>query len=334
MNEQSLHRQALLRDITAMASDAGFNAAACALFDYQRRFNKHYAEWLQLIGQFDAQPTHWREIPCAPIGLFKWRSVYTSPEPADQVFKSSGTTGKASSHHAVRHFELFASWSLAAFERHFGPIKNYGVLALLPNYLEQGQSSLVAMTRYFIERCGHAEHSGFFLYDTDTLIESAARIQETGGRVLLMGVSFALLDLALKRPDGLQNALVIETGGMKGRRRELIREELHEVLQTGLGVSGIGSEYGMTELLSQAWAPAAGVFVPNQRMRVYVREATDPFSEAVSNGPLNIVDLANIDSCAFIATDDLGRLHSDNRFEVLGRLDHSDIRGCALMVCR
>ena len=219
-----------------------------------------------------------------------------------------------------------------AFEKAYGPVHEYCILALLPAYLERANSSLVLMADEFIKRSSHAQ-SGFYLYNYPALAETLVMLEEQKQKTLLLGVTFALLDFAEQFPISLKNTIVMETGGMKGRRKEMIREEVHTVLKKAFGGSSIHSEYGMTELLSQAYSKGEGIFECPPWMKILVREEDDPFAvtDRAGRGVINIIDLANIYSCSFISTDDAGQLYADGKFEVLGRIDNSDIRGCSLM---
>lgn len=250
-----------------------------------------------------------------------------------QIFTSSGTTGMETSKHFVRALDLYTKSFRKGFEHFFGPVTNICVLALLPAYLERTGSSLVYMANDFISQSRHPL-SGFYLDNLSNLSENLKKLEKQNRPTVLLGVSFALLDLIEQFPQKLHNTIVMETGGMKGRRKELTRDELHSILKSGFGLDKIHSEYGMTELLSQAYSKGDGLFNCPPWMQVLIREQADPMSYAPAGktGGINIIDLANIDSCSFIATSDLGRLHTNGNFEVLGRFDSSDVRGCNLMV--
>jgi hypothetical protein len=278
------------------------------------------------------------DIPFLPIEFFKTHEVRTAPADwtPQETFLSSGTTQQQRSRHLLRDPDLYRQNAARIFEQTYGPLSNWIFLALLPSYLEQGQSSLVAMVEHFAKESGQTQ-AAFFLHDHAALLQALASAKRDGTRrVMLLGVSYALLDLASAyagTPE-LQGLTVLETGGMKGRRREMIREELHAELQVAFGPQGIHSEYGMTELLSQAYSTGEGRFFCPPGLRILLREPSDPFSidAARPAGAINVIDLANIDSCAFIETKDLARQHADGSFEVLGRLDNSDVRGCNQMV--
>ncbi|SHK81304.1 long-chain-fatty-acid--protein ligase [Hymenobacter psychrotolerans] len=312
-------------------------AAVLRLFRHQARHCPPYAAYLAALGRDPQQVQQLTDIPFLPIEFFKTHDVRTEPgswEP-QELFLSSGTTRQQRSHHRLRDPQLYRRNAARIFEQYYGPLQNWTFLALLPSYLEQGHSSLVAMVDYFARESGQ-EQPAFFLHDHAALLQALAAAKQAGRRVLLFGVSYALLDLAAEygaAPE-LQNLTVLETGGMKGRRREMIREELHQELQQAFGPAGIHSEYGMTELLSQAYSFGDGRFHAPPQLRVLLRDPADPFalSETRPDGAINVIDLANVDSCAFIETKDLARLHPDGSFEVLGRMDNSDIRGCNQMV--
>ncbi len=292
-----------------------------------------YASFLSHIGVIPSQVREVDDIPFLPIRFFKTHKVLHSNVRPEIVFTSSGTGGDAQSRHLVADLAHYEDVCLSDYEMMYGALKDFGVFALLPSYLERGGSSLIYMVDRFIRRSGFK--GGFYLDDHDKLL-SDIRVSEAPKK-LLIGVSFALLDLAEKKDSLLKDIpglVVMETGGMKGRRKEITRTELHDLLKEGFGISEIHSEYGMTELLSQAYSRGDGYFNCPPWMRVSIREIDDPFSKARigKTGGINVIDLANKDSCAFIATDDLGRMTQDGRFEVLGRFDFSDSRGCNLMI--
>jgi hypothetical protein len=266
-----------------------------------------------------------------PVSLFKTHQVYCGNQVPEAVFTSSGTTGMVTSQHAVAHLHFYETSFRLAFEQYYGMVEQYAVLALLPAYLERSGSSLVYMANALIQQSGQAD-SGFFLTATGALQQILMRREAAGAPSLLLGVSFALLDFAEQHAMPLKHTIIAETGGMKGRRRELTRMELHDELCKAFRVNAIHSEYGMTELLSQAWSNGHGVYKCPPWMRVYVRAEDDPGTIKPSGtGILCIADLANLYSCSFIETQDIGHLYPDGSFEVLGRLDYSDIRGCSLL---
>lgn len=313
---------------------AAFAALALDVFHYQATHQPIYAQFLELLHVSPSAVRRMEDIPHLPIALFKRYSLQSGNWPTVRTFTSSGTTGAATSRHPLRNEEWYRYNARRAFELQYGPLKDRPVLALLPAYLERTGSSLVFMAEDFIRQSGHHD-SGFFLDDLPALAEKLGRLNRASGpQPLLIGVSFALLDLAEQYPQPLGNTIIMETGGMKGRRRELTRQELHAVLSAAFSAENIHSEYGMTELLSQAYAPRNGVFIPAPTLRATAREITDPLSTVSTGktGALNLTDLANLDTISFIATDDLGRVNADASFEVLGRMDTSDVRGCNLLV--
>ena len=322
---------ALLRQDT----DFDFQAIALALFRYQAQHNTLYRTYMEHLGVQAANVQALEQIPFLPIEFFKAQEVRTGEFTPEATFYSSGTTGQNRSRHIVADLGLYHAVTERTFEQFYGPLQEYVVLALLPSYLEQGGSSLVAMVDHFIKRTGQ-EEEGFYLRNHDRLLQALRQARQRGKKVLLIGVSYALLDLAeeLRGQADFSGVTVMETGGMKGRRREMIREELHRQLQQGFGVPGIHSEYGMTELLSQGYSKGEGVFWPGYSMRILLRDLNDPFDISLNHrsGGINVIDLANIDSCAFIETKDIGRVQANGSFEVLGRFDNSDIRGCNLLV--
>jgi len=330
-------REEHLRQLKQLSA-AAVPAVALRLFQYQAVHCPPYRAYLAALGCTPMEVRQLTNIPFLPIEFFKTQNVRTEPEAWEpqELFLSSGTTLQQRSQHQVRDPQLYRQNAARIFEQYYGPLTSWAFLALLPSYLEQGHSSLVAMVDYFAKQSGQTQPA-FFLHDHAALLQALRDVkQEASRRVMLFGVSYALLDLAAEvgaAPE-LQNLTVLETGGMKGRRREMIREELHQELQQAFGPAGIHSEYGMTELLSQAYSLGDGRFHAPPQLRVLLRDPADPFSvsESRPDGALNVIDLANVDSCAFIETKDLARLHPDGSFEVLGRMDNSDVRGCNQMV--
>ncbi len=271
-------------------------------------------------------------IPFLPIQFFKSHRVISKSVSETITFASSGTTGNLTSKHYVSDLKLYENSFLKAFELIYGKPSQYAILALLPSYLERGGSSLVYMAASLIET-SDIEHSGFYLNDTKALIEKLILLESINQKTILLGVSYALLDLIEEQNFKLKNTIIMETGGMKGKRKELVKDELHSILQNGFGVDRIHSEYGMTELLSQAYSKGQGVFHTPPWMKILTRDTEDALSFVKGKtGGINVIDLANLYSCSFIATQDLGRIREDGSFEVLGRFDASDIRGCNLMV--
>ena len=312
---------------------SGFDALALDVFRYQAANNLIYAQYLDLLHLDPGRVSHRTQIPHLPIGLFKHQDLRTGSWEPETIFTSSGTTGATTSRHPARSLAWYRRHAANTFERQYGPLRGRAVLALLPAYLERTGSSLVFMAEDFIQRSGHPD-SGFYLDDLPRLAAQLASLRTTGTPTLLLGVSFALLELAEKFPQPLGDTIVMETGGMKGRRRELTRGELHQQLREAFQLSSVHSEYGMTELLSQAYAPRDGLFYPAPTLAVTGRDVTDPFAPAPEGqtAALNLTDLANLDTISFLASDDLGRVYADGTFEVLGRMDYSDIRGCNLLV--
>lgn len=309
----------------------GFEKAALEVFQYQARYNPLYARYLQLLGR--PEPRTLSDIPFLPIRFFKTHEIKSGDWEPQTVFTSSSTSGQTPSRHLVRDLNFYLDNTRRAFARQWGDPSEWCVLALLPSYLERGGSSLVAMADHFIRLSKYAE-SGFFLHDFGRLADVLAQCRVEGRKTLLLGVSFALLDLAEQGLMDLSGITIMETGGMKGRRRELTRSELHDTLRAAFGVQAIYSEYGMTELFSQAYTRGSAGFEPAPTMRVLCTEINDPFCTVAAgrSGVLNIIDLANLDTCSFIQTEDVGRVFAGHNFEVLGRLDVAEMRGCNLMV--
>ena len=312
-------------------SPANFDQTALELFQYQYAQNPVYQQWCQLMGVNPAQVKTIESIPALPVSFFKTHTIVTGDFPLDRFFESSGTTQTSNSRHWVADVDLYRQSFSKAFELFYGHPQDWAIIGLLPAYLERQHSSLVLMVDELIKASGHPS-SGFYLYEHDALSATLRSNELAGQKTLLIGVTFALLDFAESHPQRLVHTTVMETGGMKGRRRELTRTELHETLCAGLGVTKIHSEYGMTELLSQAYSLGDGLYQCPPWMRLLVRDETDPQQVHRSGrGVFNIIDLANAHSIGFIATDDMGVLHPDGSFEVWGRMDNSDIRGCSLM---
>lgn len=314
-------------------TEAEFVATALEVFQHQFSNNKVYRSFCDLLYVHPSDVTRIEQIPFLPIQFFKSKTILSSADDIQTTFTSSGTTGSTTSAHHVTDLSWYETSYIKGFEHFYGAIDNYVILALLPNYLERQGSSLVYMVDDLIKKSKHSE-SGFYLHDVKGLADMLQSLQAQKRKVLLIGVSFALLDLIEQYQFQLDHTIVMETGGMKGRRKELIRTELHNILGKGFGVDRIHSEYGMTELLSQGYSKGDGVFECPPWMKVLTRDAEDALHilpEGKSGG-INIIDLANYNSCAFIATQDLGKVYTDGSFEVIGRFDHSDIRGCNLMV--
>lgn len=310
-----------------------FQKTALKVFRFQYENNLVYQQFCKLLKRTPREVDNLQDIPFLPIEFFKSKTVLSSTDPIQTTFSSSGTTGILTSKHLVTDLSFYEASFRKAFSHFYGNIEDYAVLALLPSYLEREGSSLIYMVEDFIEASNHPD-SGFYLHDHDALAKKLIELDKAGQNVLLIGVTYALIDLIERHSFTLNNTIIMETGGMKGKRKELIREELHQILTNGFGVSKIHSEYGMTELLSQAYSLGDGRFECPPWMDILVRDTEDALSYVSTGktGGLNIIDLANINSCSFIATQDLGKKYSDHSFEVLGRFDHSDIRGCNLLV--
>ncbi len=321
------------KDIFNIQNAQDFSKVALAVFKHQFQNNRVYRSFCDLINVHPSDVQKVTEIPFLPIQFFKSRKVVASKDEAQEVFTSSGTTGTVTSKHFVTDINLYKESYRKGFHHFYGNIEEYTVLALLPNYLERKGSSLVYMVDEFIKKSNNIE-SGFYLDNLEELTQKLIALDKKGRKVLLIGVSFALLDLIEKQQFNLKNTTVMETGGMKGRRKELVREELHTILREGFGVAEIHSEYGMTELLSQGYSKGKGIFKTPPWMQVSTRDTEDALTinSFGKNGGINVIDLANYNSCSFIATQDLGKVHKDGTFEIIGRFDNSDIRGCNLMV--
>nr|WP_225899042.1 acyl transferase [Flavobacterium erciyesense] len=320
-------------DIFTISSHKQFEKIALKVFRFQYENNLVYNEFCQFLKTDPHKVKSIQQIPFLPIQFFKSHAVVSNSNPIQETFTSSGTTGMITSKHLVTDVSLYEESYRRGFAEFYGNIEDYVVLALLPSYLEREGSSLIYMVKDLIELSNQAD-SGFYLNDHDALISKLVELDNQGQNVILFGVTFALLDLIEKLPFQLQHTIIMETGGMKGRRKEMIREELHEQLCQGFGVSAIHSEYGMTELLSQAYSLGDGVFECPAWMQILIRDTEDALTyiDNGKTGGINVIDLANINSCSFIATQDLGKKNPNNSFEVLGRFDNSDIRGCNLMV--
>lgn len=309
-----------------------FEPRALEIFRFQYANNPLYRQYADTLGVDPAGVARLADIPFLPVGFFKTGAVTTTDFIPETVFTSSGTTGMVSSRHEIKDLGLYRQSFRAAFTHFYGTITDWCVIGLLPSYLERSGSSLVVMVDDLIKGSSHPQ-SGFYLYEQEELYRVLQLLEAKGQKTLLIGVTFALLDFAEKYSLSLRNTVIMETGGMKGRRRELTRPELHAFLSDRLGVETIHAEYGMTELLSQAYSPGHGLFTCPPWMRMLVRTEDDPLDvRTEGEGILNIIDLANQWSCAFLATEDVGRIFPDGRFEVAGRVDNSDIRGCSLLV--
>ncbi|MCO6175012.1 acyl transferase [Flavobacterium sp. NRK F10] len=320
-------------DIFTISGKKDFEKITMKVFRYQYENNSVYQKFCNLIRKDPTNVKTIEAIPFLPIQFFKSHDVLSSSDSIQQIFTSSGTTGMQTSRHLVTDISLYEESYRKGFTEFYGNIENYCVLALLPSYLEREGSSLIYMVEDLIKLSNHPD-SGFYLHNYDELIAKLEDLDNSGQNVLLIGVTYALLDLIEKHPFQLNNTIIMETGGMKGKRKEIIREELHSILCKGFGVSAIHSEYGMTELLSQAYSLGNGIFECPPWMQILIRDTEDALTliPEGKTGGINVIDLANINSCSFIATQDLGKKYPNHSFEVLGRFDNSDIRGCNLMV--
>ncbi len=339
-------RRAELLPKIKQVSPENFEEVAMAVFHFQSAQNPLFSKFLKLLGRSPEKIQHPDDIPFLPISFFKNHHIKSGKWTAETMFSSSGTSGQTTSKHAVRDLDFYLENTQRCFSKFYGDPTDWCVLALLPSYLERGGSSLVAMADHFIKISKHPAtrpgesvgRGGFFLDDFEKLKNTLIHCQSTGCKTLLLGVSFALLDFAEKNDQkfhlDLSGVVVMETGGMKGRRRELTRPELHEILCNSFKINEIHSEYGMTEMFSQAYAMGGTVFRPAPTLRILATEVNDPFCKVNfgKTGVVNLIDLANLDTCSFIATEDVGRVFADGSFEVLGRLDLAEMRGCNLMV--
>jgi hypothetical protein len=333
------NQDTILRDEVLNTTAANFEQVALKVFKFQYENNPLYNTYCNLLHKSPAQVNSINEIPFLPIQFFKNKIIKTTQFEEEIIFESSGTTGSTNSKHFIKEKGLYEESYLKGFRQFYGNETSYCIIGLLPSYLERQGSSLVYMVDDLIKKSTH-KNSGFYLYEYDKLkailLENEAAKQPT----LLIGVTYALIDFTEQNDIQLQHTIIMETGGMKGRKKELTRAAVHNILSTKLGVTKIHSEYGMTELLSQAYSKADGIFNCSSSMRVIIRDEDDPFKisavvekeKEFTKGGINIIDLANLYSCSFIATDDAGKLYADGGFEVLGRLENSDIRGCGLMI--
>ncbi|WP_190810009.1 acyl transferase [Flagellimonas sp. S3867] len=321
-----------IQQIFSISSQAEFEELAIKVFTFQFQNNPTYKTYCTYLNKSPENVQRVADIPFLPIEFFKSHKIISSDKTPEVVFKSSGTTSGNTSKHFVIDMALYQQSFLKGFTKFYGPVEDYCILALLPSYLEREGSSLIYMVNDLIQQSKHSG-SGFYLDNLNDLCKKLIQLQHKGTKTLLIGVSFALLNLAEQQPMAIPNTIIMETGGMKGRRKELIREELHNILQTAFHVPKIHSEYGMTELLSQAYSQGNGLFQCPPWMKIITRDTEDPLGMQPhgKTGGINVIDLANVYSCSFIATQDLGKVYPDGTFEVLGRFDHSDIRGCNLM---
>lgn len=325
--------QTIANRVFQIEQSADFEQLALEIFRFQYAQVPVYGEFCKQLAITPDTVKSLEQIPFLPVDFFRTHRVSSRPEKAKLVFSSSGTTGASTSFHEVPEPAIYQESFEKAFQHFYGDIRDYCLLALLPSYLERQGSSLVFMADSLIKTSAHPD-SGFYLHDLAGLQQKLIKLKTEGQKTLLLGVTYALLDLAEQFPTDFPELIIMETGGMKGQRKEMIREEVHAQLSAGFGVQKIHSEYGMTELLSQAYSFGDGIFQCPPWMRILIREMNDPLSlaKAGESGGINIIDLANIYSCAFIAVQDIGRSQTDGSFEVLGRYDQAQIRGCNLLV--
>ncbi len=312
---------------------ANFSSVALKVFHYQYSNNNVYRKFCELLKVVPQRVKNIEEIPFLPIEFFKSQKVVCGEFEPQQVFLSSGTTGQNQSKHFIKDIGIYQESFIKAFRQFYGNIEDYCFLALLPSYMEREGSSLIYMTEYLVKKSQHPL-SGFYLDDYEKLIENLRFLKEQNQKTILLGVSFALLDLAEKHQLDLSGVILMETGGMKGRRKELTRSELHQIYKSIFHVDTIHSEYGMTELLSQAYSKGDGIYSSPNWMKILIRDVNDPFKLLPNekSGGVNVIDLANIHSCSFISTQDLGKKYSNDTFKILGRFDNSDLRGCNLLI--
>ncbi len=321
----------IVNNIFSVAAST-FNQKALSTFRYQYAENKIYHQWINALNININEITKLSQIPFLPVSFFKNYNVITGSLDPEVIFTSSGTTGTVNSKHIVKQADLYTRSFTEGFKKFYNDPKDWCIIGLLPSYLERKGSSLIMMVEELIKLSEHSE-SDFYLNEFENLAKVLKDLEAQKQKTLLIGVTFALLDFAEQFPIQLQNTIVMETGGMKGRRKEMIREEVHSFLQKQFNVPAIHSEFGMTELLSQAYSSGKGLFNTVPWMKVLVRDEDDPLLiTETGRGLINVIDLANVHSCSFIATDDVGRIFEDGSFEVSGRRDNSDIRGCSLLV--
>jgi hypothetical protein len=323
--------QELKSNVLSINNEQSFTNVAFKLFDLHKNHNPIYQKFIQSLPSRFHNPAKIDAIPFLPIDFYKSHDVGILGLEIKEVFTSSGTSSSTPSRNLVPDLNWYLEICLQNFNLFYGDIKDYCILALLPSYLERDGSSLVVMANMLIEQSANS-NSGFYLNELDLLKQNLEEAQNKGQKTILLGVSFALLDFTDKYHINFPELIVMETGGMKGKRKELIRNELHDYLKRGFGVSKVHSEYGMTELFSQAYSKGDGKFGTPPWMKVLIRDANDPFELIANNqtGGINVIDLSNLYSCPFIATQDLGKI-SGNKIEILGRFDNSDIRGCNLL---
>ena len=313
-------------------SASNFDSLALEAFRVQYQEVTVYRHYVDALGVLPDTVNSLSKIPFLPIQFFKSAQVTRGAFQPESIFESSATTGMTVSRHLVKELALYEESFAKGFDKMYGDAGQYCIIGLLPSYLERSTSSLVYMVKSLIEKSGHSD-SGFYLNEWDKLHQTLLKLETAGQRTLLIGVSFALLELADKFPMQLKHTRIIETGGMKGRGREMVKQEMHDILKAAFQVEKIEAEYGMTELLSQAWSSGEGIYSCPPWMKVVIRDDEDPLQILQQGaGAINVVDLANINSCCFIATEDAGKVYENGQFEILGRMDGSDLRGCSLLV--
>ena len=329
-------KNAILEEKIFNADEVGFSEIALEVFRFQYDNNTVYRQFCEVLNIKKSSISSIEKIPFLPIDFFKTHTVATTTFSPEVVFESSGTTQTINSKHLVKDIGLYQKSFNKTFQIFYGDVKNYCILGLLPSYLERNNSSLVMMADQLIQQSGHPQ-SGFYLANYQQLKNTIEQLEQQQQPTLLIGVTFALLDFAEQFPMPLFYTSIMETGGMKGRKREMTRQQVQAILQQAFQLQQIQSEYGMTELLSQAYSKGNGIFNTPPWMKILIREEDDPFAiysnmdGNILSGAVNIIDLANLYSCSFLATDDAGKLYADGSFEILGRLDNSDIRGCSLL---
>lgn len=318
----------------SISNEHDFNESALAVFRHQAAHCEVYRQYISHLGVNPQEVKHYQNIPFLPISFFKSHAVVSSSAPIEITFSSSGTTGQITSKHLVQEISIYEESYNKAFELFYGKPNEYCILALLPSYLEREGSSLIYMVDDLLKQSTHPL-SGYFLHNHQELFETLNKLKTNGQKTLLIGVTYALLDFTEQYQMDFPELIVMETGGMKGKRKEMVRAELHHLLCDAFGIEHIHSEYGMTELLSQAYSKGSGIFECPPWMKILLRDTSDPLSilsHANTTGGVNVIDLANVNSCSFIATQDLGKIHGENSFEIMGRFDNADIRGCNLLV--
>jgi hypothetical protein len=332
---KTTNRQAVVKEFVNnifSVTPENFPTETLQIFTEQYKSNIVYRNWIDALHIQPHAIQTVNDIPYLPISFFKTHNVVTGRFEPEVIFKSSGTTQTINSRHLVKDIEVYKQSFIKGFKHFYGDINEWCIIGLLPSYLERTGSSLVMMVDELIKQSQHTE-SGFYLYDFAKLANKLQQLESRQQKTLLIGVTFALLDFAEQFPMKLDHTIIMETGGMKGRRKEMIRQEVHDILTQRLGVEKIHSEFGMTELLSQGYSYGDGIFKTVPWMKVLIRDEDDPLTiKQKGRGLINVIDLANIYSCSFTATDDVGTLYEDGTFEVLGRFDNSDVRGCSLMV--